>query len=588
MKDRWSLASYFATFRGSEYLAFKTALEADLAAVQTSASGPITARFSLLESLSARLGHLSSYLGCLSADDSNDEAVKLEEAAVDGLHATLAKFSSKLKADLAALTEAAFASFRTSPEIAGAEHTADRLREAGRKQMAAEQEALAADLGLDGISAWGRLYETLTGKLRFTMSVHGRTEEVPMAKRRALMADPDRAVRLAAFRDGQQPWIEHQDTFAAALNAIAGTRHSLYRWRKIDHFLDTPLFSGALRRETLEAMLTAIHANIEIPRRILTAAAKLQGTAALHFADLEAPQVKPADQEKPIPWAEACSMVSRSFGAAYPNLGRYFDTMLDQQWIEAQPRPGKRPGAFCTGSDWIREERIYMTYHDTVHDVVTLAHEAGHAWHSCLLRSSRPFARDYPMTLAETASNFGEMILLDGLKREGAGSAATLNYLLDQDMNRAHAYLVNIPMRYEFERRFYEERSRGEVPVSRLRELMTSAQRDLYGDTLEPAGDDPMFWASKMHFFITGVSFYNFPYVFGYLLSQALYARFAAEGPSFLPAYEAFLRRTGSADCEVVARETLDADLADPAFWAASIQALLPAITRYEEISRTI
>ena len=257
--------------------------------------------------------------------------------------------------------------------------------------------------------------------------------------------------------------------------------------------------------------------------------------------------------------------------------------MLENRWIEAQPRAGKRPGAFCTGSQFRHEERVYMTWHGTVHDMVTLAHEAGHAWHSCVLRPARLFAANYPMTLAETASNFGEMILLDGLLSDPAMTPAMKAYLLDQEMLRAHAYLVNIPMRYEFERSFYTERATGEVPLSRIRELMSDAQRKLYGDTLLPDGTDPMFWASKMHFFITGVSFYNFPYVFGYLLSQALFARFKAEGPSFLPHYEAFLAATGSATCEVVARQTLGADLTSPEFWATALRAIVPTLEEYEK-----
>jgi oligoendopeptidase F len=152
-------------------------------------------------------------------------------------------------------------------------------------------------------------------------------------------------------------------------------------------------------------------------------------------------------------------------------------------------------------------------------------------------------------------------------------------------MLRAHAYLLNIPMRYEFEQSFYEERRAGEVPASRLRELMTAAQRKLYANTLLPDGTDDLFWASKMHFFITGVSFYNFPYVFGYLLSQALFARFKAEGPAFLPAYESFLAATGSATCEEVARQSLGADLTSPDFWAAGITALSPQVAAYEKLA---
>ena len=157
-------------------------------------------------------------------------------------------------------------------------------------------------------------------------------------------------------------------------------------------------------------------------------------------------------------------------------------------------------------------------------------------------------------------------------------------YLLDQEMLRSHAYLINIPMRYEFEQAFYTERAAGEVPVSRLRELMTETQNKLYGDTLLPGGTDPMFWASKMHFSITGVSFYNFPYTFGYLLSHALFARFKAEGASFLPRYEAFLAATGSASCEEVAKRTLGADLTSPDFWATAVCAIEPTLAAYEQL----
>jgi oligoendopeptidase F len=216
--------------------------------------------------------------------------------------------------------------------------------------------------------------------------------------------------------------------------------------------------------------------------------------------------------------------------------------------------------------------------------MVTLAHEAGHAWHSCVLRPTRSFASNYPMTLAETASNFGEMILLDGLLNQSSLSPEMKAYLLDQEMLRAHAYLINIPMRYEFEHSFYSARAAGEVPVSRLRELMNEAQRSLYGDTLLPDGTDPMFWASKMHFFITGVSFYNFPYVFGYLLGQALFARFKLEGDAFLPKYEAFLAATGNASCEDVAMKTLGADLTSPDFWATALRSIVPTLEAYEKL----
>ncbi|MDB6116268.1 MAG: oligoendopeptidase pepF/M3 family [Verrucomicrobiaceae bacterium] len=588
--DRWSLESWFTAFAAPDYVIFKAALADDVEALKTWAKSISAAPKDMadlicaVEALSDRLGHLSAYLGCLSADDANDEAVKADEAWMSTLDAESVKLRATLQSALAAMTNSAFEELLAEPSLKGADHAVKRMRIEGKQQMAAELESLAADLNVNGLHAWGRLYDTLSGKMVFDMIFpDGHTESVPMARRRALMSEPDRKLREAAFHAGQKPWIDHADTLASGLNGIAGTRLSLYGRRGVPHFLDTPLFDGAMSRASLDAMLEAIHANIELPRRALRTAARLQGTSALHFFDLEAPQVA-APEEKPLSWDDACASVEKAFSSAYPRLGNYFRDLLRDRWIEAQPRPGKRPGAFCTGSQLKHEERIYMTWHGTVHDMVTLAHEAGHAWHSCVLRPARSFAANYPMTLAETASNFGEMILLDGLMSDPGMTPEIKAYLLDQEMLRAHAYLINIPMRYEFEKAFYTERANGEVPVSRLSELMEDAQRKLYGDTLLADGTDPMFWASKMHFFITGVSFYNFPYVFGYLLSQALFARFKAEGADFLPRYEAFLAATGSATCEEVVKRTLGADLTDPEFWATALKAIEPTLLAYEQL----
>ncbi len=588
--DRWSLDSWFSGFGEPDYAEFKAALVRDVEALKTRAAAldgdtdEIIRVINALESLADRLGHLSAYLGCLSADDANNEAVKADEAWISTLEAEGTKLQASLRAALAAMSDTAFATMLSDASLKDAEHAVKRMRHEGQHQMTPELESLAADLNVNGLHAWGRLYDTLTGKMEFEMTFpDGHKEAVPMSRRRALMSEPDRKLRAAAFHDGQRPWHDHAVTLAAGLNGIAGTRLSLYGRRGIPHFLEAPLFDGAMSRKSLDAMLEAIHAHIELPRRALRKAAKLQGTGALHYFDLEAPQI-PAPDEKPLSWDEACATVDKAFSAAYPRLGAYFREMLARRWIEAQPRAGKRPGAFCTGSQLKHEERVYMTFHSTVHDMVTLAHEVGHAWHSCVLRPARSFAAGYPMTLAETASNFGEMILLDGLMGDPGMTPETRAYLLDQEMLRAHAYLINIPMRYEFEKALYTERADGEVSVSRLSELMTGAQRKLYGDTLLDDGTDPMFWAYKMHFFITGVSFYNFPYVFGYLLSQALFARFKAEGASFLPRYEAFLSMTGSATCEEVVARTLGADLTDPEFWAGALKAMEPSLTAYEGI----
>ena len=592
----WDTTPFFTAFDAPDHRAFLDELTRDLAAVLAEASvtdplaettlaqwKSLAARFEALES---RAGHLNTFLGMLSSADSSDDAVKAAVASFSTVLAEMSKLRAELIRGLSGASAADFASFLADPELATAAWTWTRLREEGQRRMPVAQEALAADLGVNGIAAWGRLYDTLTGRMEFQMTwPDGRVTTVPMAQRRALMADPSRPLRETAFRDGQQPWIAHQDTLAAALNAIAGTRATLYARRGQPHFLEAPLHDAAMSRATLDALMKAILEHAEIPRRAVRIAARLQGTPGVAFFDLEAPQL-PAPDEQPISWEEACRTVHSAFTAAYPALGGYFADMLARRWIESEARPNKRPGAYMTGSTLIGEERVYMTYHDNAHDMVTLAHEVGHAWHTAQLRGVRPLAREYPMTLAETASNFGESILLHALQSQPNLGDAHRAWLLEQEALRASAYLLNIPMRFLFESRFYEERANGEVSAGRLCELMVGAQRDIYGDTLMPGAEDPYFWASKMHFFITEVSFYNFPYVFGYLLSQALSARFREEGAAFLPKYEAFLRRTGSASCEDCVRETLGEDITQPEFWARGIRALEQPLADLERLTR--
>ena len=579
----WDLTGYFPEFDGEVYRTFKQSLRQEIAArLSDAASSPQLAQENMVtwatlflawEDLGARLAHLTSYLDCLSSADAASEAVQRERTELATLAAEHAKLKSQLLRGLRAGPPPTWLAFLGQPALAGAVHTLERLRTEAGHQMAVAEEALAADLGIDGIGAWGRLYDTVTGKMNFTMAwPDGRKEDVPMAQARALMARPDRAVRKAAFAGSNRVWAAAEDTMAAALNAMAGTRHSLYGRRDQRHFLDAPLHDNSVSRETIETMFAVLAENYDTPRRILQLGARLQGTPALAWYDLEAPRLP--DEAPELPWDEAVALVDRAFGNIYPNLQVYFRASLAKRWIESEKRPNKRPGAFCTGSPVIREERIYMTFSGTMHDVSTLAHETGHGWHSHLLGETRPCAREYPMALAETASTFAELVLAHGLRSEPDLSPTRRAFLLDQAIGQAPAYLLNIPVRFVFESRFYEERRAGAVSVTRIKELMVAAQREVYGPALEVGGEDPWFWASKQHFFIAELSFYNFPYTFGFLLSQALFAEYLRAGPGFLARYEEFLRLTGSASCEEVVRRSLGRDLRDRDFWRAAIHAL--------------
>jgi oligoendopeptidase F len=591
----WDLTSYFPVFDGLEMRRFKQALRADISAlIQTAVGLPQLNEISAAawedillrsEDLSRRMSHLGSYVSCLASSDGRNEAYLREEAEITRIRAELAKVRIELLRAFKNVSDAAFAELSARPALAGADNYLNRLREEAGRSMSSEQEVLATELGIDGIQAWGQLYNTISSKLEFDMIFpDGSRKRLPMSQRRSLLDDPDRRVRRAAFEGGNLAWQSIEDTAASALNAIAGTRLTLNRHRRINHFLEIALFQAAITRKTLDAMFDALLANIEIPRRILRSRAQLMGLSGLAWYDLGAPLEVP--QESPRSWDKAVATVGESFLRAYPALGDFFrKCVIEQNWVDWEPRPGKRPGGFCTTSMLSKESRIFMTYNESLGDVLTLAHESGHAYHGFLMRDVRPHARGYPMTLAETASTFGEQVLMNGLLQDPAVGDQHKVLLLDIEVGHGAIYLLDIPVRYQFEKAFYEERAGGPLSVSRLKELMTETQRHVLGEILETGGEDSYFWASKLHFYITGLTFYNFPYTFGYLLSRGLYSLFAREGKTFLPKYEDFLRFAGSDTAENVVKKTIGVDLQKSEFWAESIRSLEQPLIELEALA---
>jgi len=580
----WDLTSYFAEFNGPAMLEFKEAIRTDVAVLQQTAAAlaGLTSESAgaweevLLrnEDLSRRMSHLGSYISCLASSDAPNEAHLKEEAEVTRTRAELGKIRIELLRAVKNTTDAVFNEFCGRGSLAGAQNYLNRLREEARRTMSTEKEMLATDLGVEGIQSWGRLYDTVASKLEFDMVFpDGRRERIPMSQRRSLMEARDRRVRKAAFDGGNAAWQTIEDTAAGALNAIAGTRLTLNRHRGVDHFLDIALFQAAITRKTLDAMFEALYANLEIPQRILRFKANLMGQPAIAWYDLGAPLDFCGDER--LSWEKAKSMVGASFVRAYPSLGEFFQRqVIAKNWVDWEPRTGKRPGGFCTSSMLSKESRIFMTYNESLGDVLTLAHESGHAYHGFLMRDVRPFARGYPMTLAETASTFGEQVLMNGLLDDPGVSDRQKALILDVEVGHGAIYLLDIPVRFEFEKAFYEERASGPLSVSRLKELMSNTQRRILDDALQSGGEDPFFWASKLHFYITGLTFYNFPYTFGYLLSRGLYGMFKKEGPNFLPKYEEFLRLAGSDTAENVVKRTIGMDIGNPNFWSEAIKSL--------------
>lgn len=589
----WDLSSYFTEFNGAEMRDFKQRITADFEALAARVAALETlcganaqeweACLAAFEDVMVRYAHLSSFVGNLAAADATNEAYAAESAALGKYAAASAKVEVDLMRSLRDCTEADFNALLARPGIAAAQYFLTRLRTKAQKTMPPAEEKLAADLAVDGIGAWDRLYDNITGRLEFEMHwPEGKVESLPISRWRSLMGDPDRSIGRAAFEGGNRAWARIEVPCAAALNAIGGWRLTLNKRRGWDQILDVAVFQAGISRQTLDAMYEAIHATIDIPREYYRIKARATGRKAVWFYEREAPL--PGESSGQRDWEAGSAMVERAFDAVYPAIGNYYRDFLAKRWLEAEARGGKRPGAYCTGSPLTREQRVYMTYNGTLGDIGTIAHEIGHAWHSHLLREMRPVARRYPMTLAETASIFAEHVLARGVEQDPAADDALKLALLDESLSGAAIILLDIAVRYEFEKAFYAEREQGELPVSRLKELMSETQERIWGDCLDPAGVDPYFWASKLHFYISDAVFYNYPYTFGHLMARAFDLRLMQEGPGMLAKYEDFLRLSGSDTAENVVKRTLGEDITQPAFWRSALESLAPDLAKLKQL----
>jgi len=587
----WDLSSFFPGPGSAEHRSFIQALSTDVVAARDHAAraAPLDAETQetweaiacTYEEIVARRTHVGAFVECLTALDASHDGYRRAESELAGIDAEISKLRVELRRGVGAADEPVFTSFCQRERLRPIEYPLRRLRIEARQSMGSELEGLAADLGKDGLSAWGRLYGQVAGTLSFDMrEPDGSTTRVPMARRRSLMADTDRERRRAAFEGGNVAWAEAARALGPALNHIAGTRLTLNARRGVSHFLDVALFQSAISSATLEAMWTAVDACRDVPLRGLALKARALGLRQLDWYDLEAPFPLPSARR--FDWPTACSRVRSAFGRAYPRLAAFFDSALERRWVEYEPREHKLPGAFCTWSTLNGEPRVFMSFDGSLGDVTTLAHEMGHAFHATLFEGLRSLVADAPMTLAETASTFAQQLATTGLLADPDVDDGTRMLLLGTVVNELSAFCLDIPTRFEFERSFHEERVQGEVSVARLSELMLAAQKKSFGPVLGQG--DPLYWVSKPHFFATDVTFYNFPYTFGYLLSRGLYAALEREGPGFLSRYEALLTATGQGDAQDLVRSIAGFELETPEFWQTAIRSFDAELDQLEAL----
>ena len=435
-------------------------------------------------------------------------------------------------------------------------------------------EQISARLSLSGSNAWSEMHGYLTS----TVPVQYRGGVTNLSAIRNLAYDADAAVRKEAYEAELACYEQIQDPVAYALNSIKLETISDCQLRDYASPLDRTLQQACMKRETLEAMLGAIQEFLPKFRQYLKVKGKALGYEnGLPWYDLFAPM---GEAGKTYTIEEARDVLVELFSSFDEELAGMIRTAFDNAWIDFYPRDGKTGGAFCENVECIGESRILANFDGMFTDVVTLAHELGHAFHNQCVRNHRPLNKEYSMPLAETASIFNECIL-NNAALERAESAGEKLALLESRLQDTTQIIVDIYSRYLFETMVFENRESQFMNAEELCCFMRKAQEASYGDGLDPAFRHPYMWICKAHYY--GPTFYNFPYAFGGLFARGLYAWYQKEGSSFVPKYKNLLYTTTIATAEDAAK-TAGIDLTDKEFWRSALHMIAEEIDRFCEL----
>ena len=434
--------------------------------------------------------------------------------------------------------------------------------------LGAQGEEICAKLGLSGGSAWA----DLQGYLTSTVPVAYDGGITNLSAIRNMAYDPDPAVRKAAYEAELACYDRIKDSVAFALNSIKLETISDCQLRGYASPLDRTLENSHMQRATLEAMLGAMDEYLPKFWQYMKAKAKALGHEnGLRWYDLFAPMGASATKYTA---QESRDLLVKLFSTFDGELTDMIARAFDEAWIDFYPRDGKQGGAFCAGVECLGESRILTNFDGQFGDVVTLAHELGHAFHNQCIQGHRPLNNDYSMPVAETASTFNECVLMAAAIRNAADPAERLA-LIESQLQDATQIICDIYSRFRFEAKVFENRENQFMNADTLCDFMLEAQKQSYGDGLDENFRHPYMWVCKGHYY--GPTFYNFPYAFGGLFARGLYAQYEKEGAAFVPKYKKLLYTTPIATVEDTAK-VAGIDLTDKNFWRAALQTIADQI----------
>jgi len=458
-------------------------------------------------------------------------------------------------------------------------HHLENLRRYQPHQLSEAEETVLSETSLAGASAWVRLFEEHTSAIEVQLpeSLGGKVSLMSALSHLHAPKASTREQSAAAVSAALEPGLR---TRAFIYNTLLLDKSIDDRIRNYPTWITSRNMANEASDESVQALIDAVSSRFDIPQRWYSLKAQVLGVPRLRDFDRMA---SVAESDTSIGWQEGSAVVREAYASFSPELAEIVGRFIDEQWIDAPVRPGKRGGAFCAYAVPSHHPYVLLNWTSTPRDVATLAHELGHGVHGYLAREQGIFHQSTPLTLAETASVFGETVtnnrLLAMLDDPGERFALLASTLEDSIATVFRQVAMN-----RFEDACHTERREvGELSVERFGDLWTSTQQAMLGDSVEITEGYRNWWSYIPHFIATPG--YVYAYAYGQLLALSVYAKFEAQGDSFVPNYLNMLRAGGSMKPEQLTA-MVDCDLTDPGFWSAGLDIVEQQLVRATEAAR--
>jgi len=442
-----------------------------------------------------------------------------------------------------------------------------------------EQEKIISKMKNTGSSMWQKQWEQMVSNIEVDIKINDEQKKLPLSVIRNYAYSSDRELRRNAYFSELEAYKKIDTAAAFSLNGIKGEVITISKLKNYSSPLEMTVLEARMDLKMLDTMFAAIKESIPKIQKYFIKKAEIIGHKnGLPFYDLFAPVSK---KNLNFNYEQAKEFIISNFNDFSVKLGNFAKKAFENNWIDVMPKKGKLGGAFCEAIHSIKESRILTNFYGTFNDVVTLAHELGHAYHDSCLYDETELNSVYPMPIAETASTLCETIITNAALKTATKEEAFI--IIENDLSGIAQVIIDIYSRFLFEDEVFKSKENGILSVNELNEIMMQSQIKAYGNSLNHNYLHKYMWICKPHYYDADFNYYNYPYAFGLLLAKGLYSLYLKQKDDFIPLYDKFLNSTGKNDLYDVAK-IVGIDLYDIEFWRSSLKMIENEIESWQQI----